>query len=207
MKPEDIDPTVTARVPVFISRDDRYFQDKYQGIPLYGYTKMVENILKNPKIEVVLNKEFKDIQKEFTYDRLFFTGSIDEFFEYKYGVLPYRSLYFDIIEKNMEFYQETAMVNYPNEYDFTRITEHKHFLSDKSDKTVISLEYPQVFELGQNERFYPIANEVNNEMYQKYLQEAKKLQNTYFFGRLGNYKYYNMDLVVDNALYFFDTTR
>lgn len=207
MKPEDIDPTVTARVPVFLSRDDRYFQDKYQGIPLNGYTKMVENILNHPKIEVVLNKEFKDIQKEVTYDRLFFTGSIDEFFDYKHGVLPYRSLYFDIVEKKLEFYQETAMVNYPNEYDFTRITEHKHFLSDKSDNTVISFEYPQAFKLGENERFYPISNDSNNAMYQKYLEEAKKLKNTYFFGRLGNYKYYNMDLVVDNAIKFFETIK
>lgn len=203
LKPEEIDPAITARVPVFISRDDRYFQDKYQGIPLLGYTKMVQNILKHPKIEVVLNKDFKDIQNEVTYDRLFFTGSIDEFFDYKYGVLPYRSLHFDIVEKKLEFYQETAMVNYPNEYDFTRITEHKHFLSDKSENTIISLEYPQTFKLGENERFYPISNDTNNEMYQKYLEEAKEFKNIYFFGRLGNYKYYNMDLVIDNALKMF----
>lgn len=207
LPPEAIDSTITARVPVYISRDDRYFQDKYQGIPLNGYSKMVENILKHPRIKLVLSQDFKEISQKVTYDRLFYTGSVDEFFDYKYGILPYRSLNFDIQEKDIEFYQETAMINYPNNYAFTRITEHKHFLNTKSGKTVISIEYPQEFTIGQNERFYPISNDKNNEIHQKYMQEAQTLKNVYFLGRLGNYKYYNMDMAVNNALIMFDFIR
>ncbi len=200
LKPEDIDPTVTARVPVIISHDDRYFQDKYQGIPTEGYTKMIENILNHPNIEIRLNTDFFDIKDEVNFERLFFTGSVDEFFNYKYGELPYRSLYFDIQEKEDEYFQATAMVNYPNDYEFTRITEHKHFLGIQTNKTVVSYEYPQSFELSKNERYYPISNPKNQAIYENYLKDAKKLKNVYFLGRLGDYKYYNMDLTIDRAL-------
>ncbi|HNW25858.1 MAG TPA: UDP-galactopyranose mutase [Candidatus Gastranaerophilaceae bacterium] len=201
LKPEKIDHSVTARVPVMISCDDRYFQDKYQGIPENGYTKMIENILNHPKIEIRLNVDFH--QSDFEYEKLFFTGAIDEFFGYKFGKLPYRSLHFDIEEKNTEYFQNAAMVNYPCDFDFTRITEHKYFLGTKSPKTVVSYEYPQEFELGKNERYYPISNPENQALYEKYLQEAKKLKNVYFLGRLGDYKYYNMDLTVERALNLF----
>ena len=204
LKPEEIDPAVTARVPVYISRDDGYFQDKYQGIPRNGYTKMIEKMLSNPLITVKLNTTFEDISSQVEYEKLFFSGAIDEFFNYKYGALPYRSLYFDIRVENKEYYQEGAVVNYPNNYDFTRICEHKHFLDEKSDKTIISVEYPQSFELGKNERYYPINNPQTDELYNKYLNDAKNLKNVYFIGRLGDYKYYNMDLAAKRALDFFE---
>ncbi len=202
LKPEDIDPTVTARVPIYISHDNRYFQDKYQAIPQIGYTAMVKNMLDHPCIEVRLNTDFKSVGEKF--DRVFYTGAIDEYFDYKFGQLPYRSLEFDIQTLDKEYYQKTVMTNYPNNYDFTRITEHKYFLDEKSDKTIISIEYPQQFELGKNERYYPIANSENLALYSKYQEEAKKIDGLYFVGRLGGYKYYNMDLAVEKALEFFD---
>ena len=195
LKPEEIDPTVTARVPIYISYDNRYFQDKYQGIPLNGYTKMIENILNHPNIEVKLNTDYKDILEK--YDRVFYSGAIDEYFDYKYGELPYRSLDFDIQTIDKEYYQCGVITNYPNNYDFTRITEHKYFLDEKADKTVISVEYPQKFERGRNERYYPIANDNNQALYEKYLSEANKIEGLYFIGRLGGYKYYNMDLAIE----------
>ena len=202
LKPEEIDPSITARVPVFISYDNRYFQDKYQAIPKNGYTEMVKNILNHKNIEVCLNTKYQDLTENF--DRIFYTGSIDEFFNYKYGMLPYRSLTFDIETLDCEYYQPTAMVNYPCDNNFTRITEHKHFLNEKSKKTVISKEYSQEFELGKNERYYPIKNYENANLYEKYLNDTKQLKNTYFLGRLGAYKYYNMDQAVLAALEFFD---
>ena len=208
VSPKDVDGAVTARVPVYLSKDNRYFQDKYQGIPLEGYTKVVEKMLDYPNIEVVLNKDFAEFKKENSdlvkNARIFYTGSIDEFFDYKFGKLPYRSVNFKFETHNREFYQTHACINYPNNYDFTRIHEYKHYLNDKSEKTVIAKEYSEFFELGKNERYYPIASEENAKLYQKYLDEAKNLKDVYFFGRLGDYKYYNMDLAVARAIELFE---
>lgn len=196
--PAQIDKAVTARVPVYISRDCRYFQDKYQGIPLGGYTKMLENMLFYPNIKLRLNTDFADVPDH--YDRIFYTGSIDEFFGYKFGVLPYRSVNFKFEEHDKEYYQKNAVINYPNNYDFTRIHEYKYYLDDKTPKTVIAKEYSEAFSLGKNDRYYPIANLENQNLYEKYLAEAQKIPNLYFLGRLGDYKYYNMDAAVDRAL-------
>ena len=201
-EPDKVDGAVTARVPVYLSKDNRYFQDKYQGIPLNGYTAMMKNILDHPNIDVVLNTSFKDYKGE--YDRLFYTGSIDEFFDYKHGVLPYRSVNFKFEEHNVEFYQSHACVNYPCNYDFTRIHEYKHYLRDKSAKTVIAKEYSEEFKLGYNERYYPIPGEKNQDLYNVYLNETYNLPNVYFLGRLGSYKYINMDEAVKNALDLFN---
>ncbi|WP_297295256.1 UDP-galactopyranose mutase [uncultured Brachyspira sp.] len=202
LKPEEIDPTVTARVPIYISNDVRYFQDKYQGIPLNGYTNLINNILNHKNITVQLNTEYKDLEN-YNFNCIFHTGAIDEYFNYKFGELSYRSLKFDIQTINKEYYQNTAVTNYPNDYDFTRIIEHKYFLDEKSDKTTISIEYPEAFEVGKNERYYPISNDKNNKLYNMYLEEAKKINNLHFLGRLGDYKYYNMDLAVERVLSFF----
>ena len=202
LKPEDIDPTVTARVPVYISKDNGYFQDKYQAIPRYGYTEMAKKMLDNPLIEVRLNTDFKDL-KDVEYERLIYTGAIDEFFDYKFGELPYRSLNFDIRIENTEYFQNTVVTNYPNNFDFTRICEHKYFLDEKADKTVISVEYPMAFKNGKNERYYPINNPNTQALYEKYLNEVKKLKNVHFLGRLGDYKYYDMDSTVTRALSLF----
>lgn len=204
--PDEIDSAVTARVPVYISKDDRYFQDKYQGIPLNGYTKMVENILNHPNIEVKLNTDFKTFATEnpdfIKKCRIFYTGSIDEFFNYKYGELPYRSVNFKFETYDREFYQSNAVVNYPCNYDFTRIHEYKYYLNDKSDKTVIAKEYSEYFENGKNERYYPIVNEDNKTLYQQYLKDTP--QNVYFLGRLGDYKYYDMDKAAERAINLFE---
>ncbi len=204
--PNELDSAVTARVPVYISKDNRYFQDKYQGIPLNGYTKMVENILNHPNIEIKLNTDFKafasetpDLMNEF---RIFYTGSIDEFFDYKYGELPYRSVHFKFETHDREFYQKNAVVNYPCNYDFTRIHEYKYYLSDKTEKTVIAKEYSQYFENGKNERYYPICNDENIKLYEKYLKERP--QNVYFLGRLGDYRYYDMDKAAERAMNLFE---
>ena len=196
--PDEIDGAVTARVPVYLSKDNRYFQDKYQGIPVNGYTSLVENMLNHSNIKDKLNSDYKQVKE--SADRIFYTGSIDEFFDYKYGILPYRSVNFKFEEYDREFYQSHACINYPNNYDFTRIHEYKHYLKDKSNKTVIAKEYSEDFELGKNERYYPIANDENLALYNKYLEDAKKFNNVYFLGRLGDYKYYNMDQAIGRAI-------
>ena len=208
LSPKDVDGAVTARVPVYLSKDNRYFQDKYQGIPTEGYTKVVEKMLDNSNIELQLNTDFETFKAQnknlLENARIFYTGSIDEYFSYKYGQLPYRSVNFKFETYDREFYQSHACINYPNNYDFTRIHEYKHYLQDKSEKTVIAKEYSEFFELGKNERYYPIANEENAKLYAKYLNDAKLQKDVYFLGRLGDYKYYNMDLAIGRAIELFE---
>lgn len=198
--PEELDASVAERVPITISTCNDYFQDKYQGIPLNGYTKMIEKMLDNPLITVKLNTPFS---KDMEYENLYYTGPIDEFFGFSLGQLPYRSLSFDIREYDKEFFQNNVVVSYPDNYNFTRICEHKYFLDNKSEKTVVSFEYPSEFILGKNERYYPIPRIENQELYNKYMDLAKKYPNVHFIGRLGDYKYYNIDLAVERALTFF----
>lgn len=202
--PEGVSGSVTARVPVFIGKDDRYFQDKYQGIPLKGYTNVIKNMLDNKNIKVKLNTDFKDIKNPNDFDRIFYTGSIDEYFDYKYGVLPYRSVHFKFETYDREFYQSNSVVNYPCNYDYTRIHEYKHYLNDKSDKTVIAKEYSEFFEPGKNKRYYPIPKKENEELYKKYSEEADKLKNIYFLGRLADYKYYDIDKCIIRAFEVFE---
>lgn len=206
VSPEEVDGAVTARVPVYLSKDNRYFQDKYQGIPLDGYTKVVERILNHKNIKVKLNTDYKDL-KDKNFKRIFYTGPIDEFYNYKFGQLPYRSVYFKFETYDKEYYQSNACVNYPCNYDFTRIHEYKYYLDDKSDKTVIAKEYSEFFELGRNERYYPIPNDENTKLYEKYLEEAKKSENVYFLGRLGDYKYYDMDKAILRAIELFEEIK
>lgn len=209
ISPEKLDSSVMSRVPVFVSKDDRYFQDKYQGIPLKGYTDLIKNILTHKNITVYLNTDFTEFKNEnkdlIQKSRIFYTGSIDEFYDYEFGILPYRSVNFKLETHNTNFYQSHAQVNYPNNYDFTRILEYKYFLNDKSDKTVIAKEYSEDFELGKNERFYPVELKSNIDLYNKYLNKSKEQKNLYFLGRLGAYKYYNMDLAILNAINLFES--
>lgn len=197
VKPEEIEPSILERVPIYTGNDNRYFHDKYQGIPAKGYTELIKNLLNHPNITIKLNTEYKNIKN--TYEKVFYTGSTDEFFDYKFGKLPYRSLNFDIQKLDYEYFQKSAVVNYPNDYDFTRITEHKHFLNQKSEKTIISTEYPQEFKIGENERYYPINTPESENLYNKYKKEIENYKNIYFLGRLGNYKYYNMDKAVEKV--------
>ncbi|WP_276353616.1 UDP-galactopyranose mutase [Cohnella caldifontis] len=219
MKPEDLDPTVTGRVPVYISKDDRYFQDAFQGIPKQGYTAMFERMLDHPNIKLLLNTDYREVlqtdwsRNEFKLfgspyaGKLIFTGKIDELFDYEYGELPYRSLRFDFQTLDQERFQNTGTVNYPNEYDFTRITEFKHLTGQKHSYTTIVREFPQAYEknqAGQNIPYYPIPQPHNQSLYEKYRDKAKAFERLVLLGRLAEYKYYDMDACVAKALKVFE---
>ena len=220
-KPDEIDPAVTNRVPVYVSLDDRYFQDKYQIMPLGGYTKIFEKMLNSSNIDVRLSTNVLDViefkENEIFVDgkkfegKIIYTGAIDELFSYKYGELPYRSLEFDFETKDMEYYQPVGTVNYPTKEDkFTRITEYKHFTSkdNNSLNTVIMREYPCKYENGKGMTpYYPINNEESTKLYNMYLEEVDKYGNVYLLGRLAQYKYYNMDLIINEALSFFEKIK
>ncbi|WP_294182013.1 UDP-galactopyranose mutase [uncultured Clostridium sp.] len=193
--PEELDSEVTARIPVRFNRDDRYFTNRYQGIPKYGYTRMFKNMLDHKNIKIMLNVDYFEIKDEISYKNLIYTGPIDYFFSYCFGNLPYRSLEFVQETYNVEHYQKAGTVNYPNDYDFTRITEYKYFTGQKSPVTTIMKEYSR----AEGEPYYPIPRKENKNLYKKYEEKAKKLNNAYFIGRLANYKYFNMDVVVSEA--------
>lgn len=202
-KPEELDISVSSRVPIYLSRDNRYFQDKYQAIPSEGYTKLIENLLSSELITVKLNTHFLTIDKS-QFKGIIYTGMIDEYFDFCYGKLPYRSLSFDLKTINKPYYQATAQKNFSDNFDFTRITEYKYFLDEQSDKTTLAFEYPQAFEYGKNEPYYPIPNDENHALYKKYYELAKQEPNTIFIGRLAKYMYYNMDKIVASALTAFE---
>ena len=190
-KPEDLEGDALARVPVYSGYYDGYFTEKYQAVPAQGYTKMFENILNHPNIEVKLNTDFKTL-KNCKYERLFYSGPIDEFFNYKLGALPYRSLNFKLETLAQKQFQSVAVVNYTGRESYTRITEFKHFLGQNSAETTIAYEYPAAFKPGVNERYYPIPKQENEKLYNQYLNLAKKEKNIYFIGRLGAYQFYSM---------------
>jgi len=204
LRPEELDFSVSARVPVRLNRDNRYFLDNYQGVPKHGYTKMVEKIISNKAIEVLLNLDYKQMSNKIEYDKLIYTGPIDEYFDYKFGKLPYRSLRFDFKTIEKEYFQAGSQVNYPNDNDYTRITEFKHITSQIHKKTTIAYEYSLEYDKDLNEPYYPIPNEDNHKLFNKYKEESKNIKDTYFLGRLADYKYYNMDQIVAIALQLFD---
>lgn len=206
VRPEDLDFSVSSRVPVFISRDNRYFQDPYQGIPAEGYSAMFGRMTASPLIDVRLGTSFDDIKDSVDYNYLVYTGPLDGFFDYKYGRLPYRSLVFDLINHDTEYFQPGGQINFPNDFDYTRITEFKHFTMQKAESTTIAVEYPEEFAEGKNDPYYPIPNDDNHALFAKYKEEADKLENVFFIGRLANYKYYNMDETVGVALQLFEKT-
>ncbi|MBH0332209.1 UDP-galactopyranose mutase [Brevibacillus brevis] len=204
LKPEELDPSVSARVPVYVSRDNRFFQDAYQGIPLHGFTAMFHRMLDHPNIKVLLNTDYQEIADEFRYKRMIYTGPIDSFFGYKHGPLPYRSLRFHFETHQKAWYQEVGTVNYPNEYDFTRILEQKHLTGQVVPHTTISFVYPQPYSPGENEPYYPIPRKENSQRYSLYKQEAEQIRDQVLFaGRLADYQYYNMDQAVARALTLF----
>jgi UDP-galactopyranose mutase len=197
--PTELDASVTSRLPVRTSRDDRYFTDRFQAMPLHGYTRMFEQMLAHPNIHVMLNTSYKDIQDEVSFGELIFTGPIDEYFDHCYGPLPYRSLHFEHQTHDTPQYQPAAVVNYPNEHAYTRITEFKYLTGQKHTRTSIVFEYPR----AEGDPYYPIPQPGNAELYQRYKAMADTLPNVHFAGRLGTYKYYNMDQVVAQALAIF----
>lgn len=196
--PEELSAEIAKRIPVRENRDDRYFSDKYQGIPLHGYTKMVENILDHENIAVLTGEDYFNIKDIFEPELTIYTGELDKFFDYKYGKLEYRSLDLRFKTLDQKEYQPVATVNYPNDYDWTRITEFKHFLNEKSDKTTVCYEYPK----PEGEPYYIVMTEENMNKKDMYMKEVKKLEETkkyLFIGRLAEYKYYNMDQVINAA--------
>lgn len=201
MLPEDLSPSVTARVPIVISRDDRYFQDRYQAMPARGYTHMVQQMLASNKIKILLNTDWREVKSQVSYRRLVFTGPIDEYFEYKYGALPYRSLSFEMQTYASEDAQGSAVINYPNEYDYTRVTELKKITGQYHRQTTTITEYPTTYEIGRNVPYYPIPTDENRKLFTTYEQEADAIAGRVIFaGRLADYQYYNMDQAVARAL-------
>ena len=196
---------IIKRLPVRLTYDNNYFNDDYQGIPKGGYTQIVEKMLDNENIEVELNTDFFDKKDEYlkNFDKIVYTGMIDKFFDYKLGELEYRSLRFETEEKDVDNYQGNAVINYTDaETPYTRVIEHKHFEFGKGDKdkTIITREYPADWKRG-DEPYYPVNNERNNTLYAQYRDLAKKeIDKIIFGGRLGQYKYYNMDQVIAAAL-------
>ena len=188
-------------MPLFISRDNRYFQDTYQGIPRNGYTALFEKLLCHPNIKLLLNTSYREVEHDFSSARIVFTGAIDEYFDYAFGELPYRSLKFDFQQHPIDSFQELAVVNYPNDHSYTRILEFKKFSGQiHPTATTIAFEYPERYQPGLNEPYYPIPREQNRSLYESYLGEASKLKGKVLFaGRLADYKYYNMDQAVGHA--------
>ena len=193
---------IIKRLPVRFIYDNNYFNDKYQGIPIGGYTQIIEKMLEG--IEVKLNCNYFENRDEFDKmaDKIVFTGPIDEFYNYCFGELEYRSLRFESEVKDMDNYQGNAVVNYTDyETPYTRIIEHKHFeYEDRNpNKTIITKEYPEKWNKGK-EAYYPLNDERNNQLYEKYKEHSKECNNVIFGGRLGKYKYYDMDKVIREAL-------
>jgi len=196
----ELPPFIIKRLPVRFEFNNNYFNDIYQGIPIGGYTHIIEKMLE--KIDLKLNTDFFANRQYFEQiaSKIIYTGPIDQYFNYKYGPLEYRTVRFETETLNIPDYQGNAVINYTEyEVPYTRIIEHKHFEFGKQDKTIISKEYSSSWKLG-DEPYYPVNNDKNNELYQKYKIEADKLSNVHFGGRLGQYKYYDMDKVILEAL-------
>jgi UDP-galactopyranose mutase len=196
LDPSQLDAMVTARVPVRTNRDDRYFADTYQAMPLRGYTRMFEGMLDHPNIKILLNTDYREVAGDIPYQKMIYTGPVDEYFDYRFGKLPYRSLKFEHETVNQEQVQPVAVVNYPNEHLYTRVTEFKHLTGQEHPKSSLVYEYPQ----SEGDPYYPVPRPENAELYKKYQALAEETPDVTFVGRLATYKYYNMDQVVAQAL-------
>jgi UDP-galactopyranose mutase len=203
LDPSELDASVTARVPTRTNRDDRYFTDTYQAMPLHGYTRMFEKMLSHPNIKVMLNTDYREVADLLPWKHMVYTGPVDAFFDFKHGKLPYRSLRFEHQNFAQERFQPVGTVNYPNDYGYTRISEFKHITGQKHDTTSVVYEYP----CAEGDPYYPVPRPENAELYRKYESEAEAVPNVTFVGRLATYKYYNMDQVVGQALAAFKRLR
>jgi UDP-galactopyranose mutase len=199
LDPSELDASVTARVPTRTNRDDRYFTDTYQAMPLHGYTRMFENMLDHPNIKIMLNCDYRDIEGMIPYREMVYTGPVDAFFDYRYGNLPYRSLEFKHETLNQEVFQSAPVVNYPNEQLYTRITEFKYLTGQEHRQTSVVYEFPR----AEGDPYYPVPRKENAEIYAKYKTLADSTPSVHFVGRLATYKYYNMDQIVAQALTVF----
>jgi UDP-galactopyranose mutase len=196
MDPSELDAQVTARVPVRTNRDDRYFTDTYQAMPRHGYTRMFENMLDHDNIKILLNTNYREIEDLIPFREMIYTGPIDEYFDYRFGKLPYRSLSFQFETHDVTQWQPVAVVNYPNDHPYTRVTEFKHITGQSHPKTSLVYEYP----MAEGDPYYPVPRPENMELYKKYQQLADATPQRWFVGRLATYKYYNMDQVTAQAL-------
>lgn len=195
LDPSELDAQVTARVPTRTNRDDRYFTDMYQSMPKHGFTRLFENMLDHPNIKLLLHTDYREVKETLPYREMIYTGPVDEFFDYRFGKLPYRCLEFKHETLNVPQHQPVAVVNYPNDYEFTRVTEFKHLTGQEHPKTSIVYEYPR----SEGDPYYPIPRAENAGIYKRY-QTLADQENVHFVGRLATYKYYNMDQVVAQAL-------
>ena len=196
LDPSELDASVTARVPTRTSRDDRYFTDTYQSMPLDGYTKMFERMLDHPNIEIAVGTDYRDLGSSVEYTDMIYTGPVDDYFDHRFGKLPYRSLEFDHVTLDEQQHLPVGTVNYPNENAYTRVTEFKHLTGQNAEKTSLVYEYPR----AEGDPYYPIPRPENAELYKKYHELALNTPHVHFVGRLATYKYYNMDQVVAQAL-------
>jgi UDP-galactopyranose mutase len=194
--PSELDALVTARIPVRTNRDDRYFTDRYQAMPKHGYTHMFENMLDHRNITVELGCDYRDVAKKAKFKEVVFTGPVDEYFGFRFGELPYRSLRFEHKTLKKEFLQPVAVINYPNDYAYTRVTEFKHLTGQAHRKTSVVYEYPA----AEGDPYYPVPTPENSALYKRYAELAAATPNVHFVGRLATYRYYNMDQVVAQAL-------
>lgn len=199
MDPSELDRSVTARVPVRTSRDDRYFTDTYQAMPLHGYTAMFSRMLDHPNIKVMLNTDYRELEGVIPYKEVIYTGPVDEYFGFCYGKLPYRSLEFRHQTLDKEQHLPAAVINHPNEHAYTRVTEFKYLTGQEHPKTSLVYEYPQ----AEGDPYYPVPRPENAELYNKYKKLAEEEEGVHFVGRLATYRYYNMDQVVAQALTLF----
>ena len=196
LDPSELDATVTARVPVRTNRDDRYFTDIYQVMPLHGYTRMFERMLAHRDILLMLNADYRDVEHAIPHANVIYTGPIDEYFDYCFGKLPYRSLQFQFETRQERVAQPAPVINYPNENAYTRVTEFKYLTGQEHSSTSLVYEIPQ----AEGDPYYPIPRPENGALYRKYQELGDQASNVHFLGRLGTYKYYNMDQVVAQAL-------
>jgi UDP-galactopyranose mutase len=201
LDPSQLDKSVTSRVPTRTNTDDRYFLDEFQQMPLHGYTRMFENMLDHPNIKIMLNADFAEIKRDISFKHLIYSGPIDEYFDYRYSKLPYRSLAFQHETVDTEQFQPVAVVNYPDEaISYTRITEYKHLTGQTHPRTALTYEFPR----GEGDPYYPVPRAENAELYKQYQALAEATPDVTFVGRLGTYRYYNMDQVVGQALAIFN---
>jgi UDP-galactopyranose mutase len=196
LDPSELDASVTARIPVRTNRDDRYFTDTHQAMPLDGYTRMFENMLDHPNITFVPSTDYRDLRRDVRFEQMVYTGPVDEYFGFRFGKLPYRSLEFRHETIDREVFQAAPVVNYPNENAYTRITEFKYLTGQKHSKTSVVYEFPR----AEGDPYYPVPRPENAELYKRYQALAEATPGVHFVGRLATYKYYNMDQVVAQAL-------
>lgn len=196
LDPSELDRSVTARVPTRTNRDDRYFTDEFQFMPKHGYTRMFEKMVSHPNIHVMTQTEFRDVRNAIPHRRVIYTGPIDEYFDFRFGKLPYRSLRFEHVTLNQSWHQPVGVVNYPQTQDYTRVTEYKHLTGQEHPRTSLTYEYPS----AEGDPYYPVPKPENQQLFKRYERIALETPDVWFVGRLATYRYYNMDQIVGQAL-------